>query len=52
MSIVWIWYAANLLVDILRIYGEIIGINTGFLGITILAIGNCTGDTMANIAIA
>lgn len=52
MSIVWIWFFANLFVDVLKIYGELLGINTGFLGITILAIGNCAGDLMANIAIA
>lgn len=52
MSIVWIWFFANLFVDVLKVYGELLGINTGFLGITILAVGNCAGDLMANIAIA
>jgi sodium/potassium/calcium exchanger 6 len=52
MSIVWIWFIANILVDILKIYGDILGINTAFLGITILAFGNQCGDMMANVAIA
>ena len=40
MSMFWIWYFANFLIDILNFIGEIFEIPDMFLGMTVLAIGN------------
>ena len=52
MSILWIWFTANLLIDILNLFGVMSGINSSILGLTVLAWGNSTGDLMANLSIA
>ena len=52
MSIIWIWFAANILVDVLQLIGFITGIEAAYLAITILALGNSVGDTMSNLAIS
>ena len=52
MSIMWIWWIANTLIDLLQLFGLITGISPAFLGITVLAYGNSVGDLMANQAIA
>ena len=52
MSIVWIWMLANIVVDLITIYGDILGISSTFLGVTFLAIGNCIGDAMASMSIS
>jgi len=52
MSIVWIWFAAGFIIDILTIYGSILGISSSYFGITVLALGNSYGDLLACIAIS
>lgn len=52
MSILWISWTANVLIDLLTFFGIIFDIKQAFLGITVLAWGNSVGDMMANSAIA
>lgn len=52
LSIVWIWFIANILIDLLGVLGLILGFKPAFLGITLLAWGNSVGDMMANSAVA
>jgi len=52
LSIVWIWFIANILIDLLGVLGLILGFKPSFLGITMLAWGNSVGDMMANSAVA
>ena len=52
MSILWLWFTANILIDLLNLFGTLSGINTGLLGLTVLAWGNSIGDMMANLAIS
>lgn len=48
----WIWFIANILIDLLGVLGLILGFKPAFLGITVLAWGNSCGDMMANSAVA
>lgn len=52
LSIMWIWFIANILIDLLGVLGLILGFKTAYLGITVLAWGNSVGDMMANSAVA
>ena len=52
MSVVWIWWIANVLVDLLNVFGTMTNINQAYLGITVLAWGNSVGDMVANTAVA
>ena len=52
MSLLWIWWIANILIDLLTFFGLIFNINQTFLGVTVLAWGNSVGDMMANSAVA
>ena len=52
MSIAWIWFIANILIDLLGVLGLIFGFKPAYLGITLLAWGNSVGDMMANSAVA
>ena len=52
MSIVWIWAASNLIVDVINFLGIIFGINTSFLGLTLLAIGNSVQDAGLNCSLS
>jgi Ca2+/Na+ antiporter len=52
MSIVWIGWLSDILVDTLGIIGLMFGIDSAFLGITVLAWGNSVGDMVANIGVA
>lgn len=52
MSIVWIWMLANLVVDLITIYGDLMGISSTFLAVTLLAVGNCIGDVVASYSIS
>ncbi len=52
MSIVWIWFVANILVDVLQLIGYISGIIPAYLGLTLLSLGNSIGDLVADLAIS
>jgi Ca2+/Na+ antiporter len=43
---------ANLVVDLVTIYGDLMGISATFLAVTFMAIGNCIGDAVASYSIA
>ena len=50
MSIVWIAFTSDFVVDLLWIIGLILSIPKSLLGLTLLAVGNCLGDMNANVA--
>lgn len=52
MSLVWIWWVANILIDLLSLFGVIFSIRPAFLGVTVLAWGNSVGDMLANLSIS
>ena len=52
LSILWMWSAVNILVDLLGVLGMILGFNPAFLGMTLLAWGNSFGEVMANSTFA
>jgi Ca2+/Na+ antiporter len=52
MSIMWISFIADALVDLIDVLGVITHIPPSMLGFTLLAWGNCMGDLNANTAIA
>ena len=52
MSIIWIWFSASILIDLLELCGIITLIPSNLLGLTVLAWGNSIGDLMTVRAIA
>jgi sodium/potassium/calcium exchanger 6 len=52
MSILWIWLTANILIDLLDLFGILFKIPPILLGLTVLAWGNSVGDLMTNLSIA
>lgn len=50
MSICWISFASDVVVDLLSILGMVLQIPPAALGLSILAWGNCLGDLQANTA--
>ena len=50
MSVVWISFASNCIIDLLRLMGLITGLPTATLALTILSWGNCLGDLTADVA--
>ena len=52
MSIVWIYMIANIIVDLLVLFGMLTGTNTAILGLTVLSWGNSVGDAFASISIS
>lgn len=52
MSIVWIYMIANVIVDLLILFGMLTGINTAILGLTVLSWGNSVGDAFASMSIS
>jgi Ca2+/Na+ antiporter len=50
MSIVWISFTCDFVVDLLWIIGLILSIPKSLLGLTLLAVGNCLGDMNADVA--
>ena len=51
LSLIWIWFAANLLISLLMAISTIININKYFLGMTILTYGNSISDLMLNLSL-
>ena len=49
MSIVWINFTSNCIMDLLRLFGFVTKLPRALFGLTILAWGNCLGDLSANI---
>lgn len=52
MSMFWIWFVSNILVDILKVLGVLFDIPESFLGMTLLAFGNSAPDLSVNCALA
>lgn len=52
MSIFWIWATAQILIDLLQIFGILTGLPANLLALTVLAWGNSIGDFIANTSIA
>lgn len=52
MSLVWIWFSANILIDLLQIFGILTNLPSSLLAMTILTWGNSSCDLLANYAVA
>ena len=50
MSIIWIWFIANILIDLLTTIANLMNIPDSFLGMTILAYGNSIPDLILNLS--
>ena len=50
MSILWISFTCDIVVDLLSVLGLMLGLPKTLLGLTLLAWGNCLGDMNANVA--
>ena len=51
LSLIWIWFTANILISLLIAISNIININKYFLGMTILTYGNSISDLMLNLSL-
>ena len=51
LSLIWIWFTANILISLLMTISTIININKYFLGMTILTYGNSISDLMLNLSL-
>ncbi len=52
VSIIWVWFLSNFVVDMLGLVGFITELSSAFLGATLLAAGNSVGDLVADISVA
>jgi Ca2+/Na+ antiporter len=52
MSIIWIWFIAKILIQILDLIGLIFDIPAFFIGMTLLSFGNSLPDLTLNCALA
>jgi sodium/potassium/calcium exchanger 6 len=50
MSITWISFTSDIVVDLLDMLGKILDVPKPVLGLTLLAWGNCLGDMNADVA--
>lgn len=50
MSIVWISFTSDIVIDLLEILGFILSVSPAVLGFSLLAWGNCLGDLNADVA--
>jgi len=50
MSIIWIWFVANILIDLLTTLANLMNIPDIFLGMTILTYGNSVPDLILNLS--
>ena len=51
LSLLWIWFTANILVSLLMTMANIYNIPDSFLGMTILTYGNSVPDLMLNLSL-
>ncbi len=51
MSLIWIWFTANLLISLIMTISNLMNINESFLGMTILTYGNSISDLMLNLSL-
>ena len=51
MSLIWIWFTANILISLLMTIANLMNINQSFLGMTILTYGNSISDLMLNLSL-
>lgn len=51
LSIIWIWFCANILIELLIAISKLINIPDSFLGITLLTYGNSLPDLMLNLSL-
>lgn len=51
MSLLWIWFVANVLIDLLKVIGLLFNIPDTFLGITVLTFGNSVCDLALNVSL-
>ena len=51
LSLIWIWFTANILISLLIAISNIININKYFLGMTILTYGNSISDLLLNLSL-
>ncbi|CAH3045249.1 unnamed protein product [Pocillopora meandrina] len=52
VSVVWIYVTANEIVNLLEMFGIVLCLDEGILGLTFLAWGNSLGDLISNTAMA
>lgn len=50
MSIQWVSFTSNVIIDLLQIFGFITELPQALLALTIIAWGNCLGDMVADVA--
>ena len=50
MSVVWISFTSDVVIDLLEILGFVLEVPPAVLGLTLLAWGNCLGDLNADVA--
>jgi len=51
ISLVWIWFVANILIALLMTISTLMNINEAFLGMTILTYGNSISDLILNLSL-
>ena len=51
MSLIWIFFIANILISLLMTISTLMNINESFLGMTILTYGNSISDLMLNLSL-
>ena len=51
LSLIWIWFIANILISLLITISDIINVNKYFLGMTILTYGNSISDLLLNLSL-
>ena len=50
MSVVWISFGGDVVIDIIQTLGRVLDIEPSALGLTLVALGNCLGDMSADVA--
>ena len=51
LSLLWVWFSANNLISLITTLGDLLNIPSTFLGITVLAFGNCISDSVLNLSL-